>query len=482
MVVLFDFDEVFVDLNTGALKYINEKIGTNYTIEDITSWDFFDKPNIRAPFLEYLALPNVYQEHVIPNKKMINILKQMVEMNKDVYIVTATVESSQESKYKFIKEHMSFFDTKRLYTVNNSSKYKNKSDVLNELKLNYHEPIVLVDDGIHNILDIMADIKHKKKLDNMMKQFYHTRTLKKFNNPYHDFTYGIVPELPYNKDIIDGKRIFKLKEPKDIWKILKKIEAQHTLRVETKHAEVFNYLTNVVNELLPVEYLKKSNEIQNNVSYFAKSVLVPHNKHAHYLAEIARFNVMVEILQEAYWVNNLNQQNYTVINKKIINAVFDSADKKFDSDVMYQEIKNLVILHSASELFPEYAKLGQVISENYSLSNKNSSSVNLIKTIINISKDNMLAGKEIVNCLDNKDNRELLVKLFHKSGVAYEIDFEDKVSLVANAILAFNKNYIYNSALNILEIKDQEIEEIRKSFLPKSCVNLDNNKKIKSKV
>lgn len=39
---------------------------------------------------------------------MINVLKQMVEMNKEVYIVTASVESSQESKYKFIKEHMPF--------------------------------------------------------------------------------------------------------------------------------------------------------------------------------------------------------------------------------------------------------------------------------------------------------------------------------------------------------------------------------------
>jgi 5'(3')-deoxyribonucleotidase len=123
MVVLFDFDEVFVDLNTGALKYVNEKKGTNYTLKDVTSWDFFDKPDVRDPFFEYLALPNVYQEHVIPNKKMINVLKQMVEMGKEVYIVTASVESSQESKYKFIKEHMSFFNTDNLFTVNNSSFY-----------------------------------------------------------------------------------------------------------------------------------------------------------------------------------------------------------------------------------------------------------------------------------------------------------------------------------------------------------------------
>jgi 5'(3')-deoxyribonucleotidase len=467
MVLLFDFDEVFVDLNTGALKYVNEKVGTNYTMKDVTSWDFFDKPDVRDPFFEYLALPNVYQEHVIPNKKMINVLKQMVEMHKDVYIVTASVESSQESKYKFIKEHMSFFDTDRLFTVNSSSKYKKKSDVLDELTLNYHQPIVLVDDGIHNILDMMADIKHKEKLDGMMKQFYLKRTLQAYNNPYHEFIYGIVPELPYNQGINDGKRIFKLKETKDIWKILKNIEGQHKVRVETKQAEVFNYLGNIVNELLPAADFKNCNEIQNNVSYFTKAVLNKQNSHANFLSEVARFNVAVEAIQNANGLGTLNSENAREVNKMVMDTIFKSADKKFGSDVMYQEIKNLVILHSAFDALPVNAQLGRKISENYDIHSKQDDlfSTSLIKTIIDISKDNMLAAKSIVQTINEPGGKDKVERLLHKAGMAYEIDFEDKPSLIANAILAFNKNYTLNSVTNGLVVKDQEVDEIRTSFL-----------------
>lgn len=469
MVVLFDFDEVFVDLNTGALKYVNEKKGTNYSLKDVTSWDFFDKPDVRDPFFEYLALPNVYQEHVIPNKKMINVLKQMVEMGKEVYIVTASVESSQESKYKFIKEHMSFFNTDNLFTVNNSSKYKKKSDVLDELTLNYHEPIVLVDDGIHNILDMMADIKHKEKLDGLMKQFYVKRTLQGYNNPYHEFIYGIVPELPYNKDIIDGKRIFKIKETKNIWQIFKNIESQHKVRVETKQAEVFNYLSNIVTEIMPSSDFKSCNEIQNNVSYFTKAVLGKHNKHANFLSEIAQFNVAVEAIQNGSGVQLLNAVNVDGVNRLILESIFKSADKKFGSEVMYQEIKNLVILHSAADAFPDNAKLGKITSESYNIHTKQNDlfATSLIKTMIDISKDNMLAGKMIIQTIDELGGREKVERLLHKAGMVYEIDFDDKPSLVANAILAFNKNYAFDASSNALVVKDQEVDEIRTTVLYK---------------
>jgi primosomal protein N'' len=470
MVVLFDFDEVFVDINTNALRYINEKIGTNYNLKDVTSWDFFDKPEIRKPFLDYLALPTIYQEHAIPNKKMINVLKQMVEMGKEVYIVTASVESSQDSKYRFIKEKMPFFDTKKLFTVNNSSKYKMKSDVLDELNLNYHEPIVLVDDGIHNILDMMADINHKDKLDGMMKQFYLNRTLKKFSNPYHEFIYGVVPELPYNKEIVDGKRIFKIKQSKDIWSVLRNIENQHDIRIQNKQAEVFNYLNNIVNDLLPSKNFKHTNEVQNNVSYLAKTVLSKQNKHANFLAEIATFSVKIESLIESNGTQNLNQPNANEINRRVIETIFTSADKKFGSDVMYSEIKSLVILHSASEALPEYAKVGTLISENYSINNKQFDffSESLIKTIIDISKENIEAGRNLVQKIDKQptqENKELMQKLLHTAGMAYEIDFTDKSSLTANAILAFNKNFIFESTQNGLVPKYEEVENIRRNCL-----------------
>lgn len=453
MVVLFDFDEVFVDLNTGALKYINKELGTNYTDKDVTSWEFFDNPEIRKPFFDYLSLPDVYQKHVIPNKKMIKVLEQMVEMGKEVYIVTASVESSQESKYKFIKEHMSFFDTKNLFTVNGSSKYKMKSDVLEELNLDYHNPTVLVDDGIHNILDMMADINHKDKLDGMMKQFYISRTIKKFNNPYHDFIYGIVPELNYNKDIEGGKRIFKLKETKDIWKLLEKIDETHKSRVQSKQAELFNYINNIVNDWLPSETFKEVNELQNNVSFLTKSLLVSSNKNADFISDIARLTVKVETI--------LTINGST---KEVIENLFKATDSRYGNDAMYNEIKDLVILNTCPELFTEKVKDSINICKKYNIENANGTN-NLTKEIIDISKFNMFATKKILSDRDNDVTRSQITSLLHKAGLAYEVDFTDKTALAANITLAFNKNNTFNPKSGIIEIRDEQIEDLKKSLL-----------------
>lgn len=493
MVVLFDFDEVFVDLNTGALKYINNALGTKYTMEDVTSWEFFDEPTVRKPFFEYLSLPDVYQKHVIPNQNMINVLKQMVEMGKEVYIVTASVESSQDSKYRFIKENMSFFDTKNLFTVNNSSKYKNKSDVLDELQLNYHEPIVLVDDGIHNILDMMADINHKTKLDDMMKKFYINRTLKKFNNPYHEFIYGIVPELSYNRNIDDGKRIFKLQDTKDIWGLLKNIENQHKNRVENKQAEIFNYLNNIVNDLLPGNVFKETSELQNNVVYMTKHILSGTNKHSTFLSEVAGLSVKVEkVFESLNDTHNLDTlQKSGVVSDSLISNIhkltrdtmFKSADKKFGSNVMYNEVKNLVLLHGGKHLESQQIREAQEVSENYFISQRQMnlfSNNSFIKDIMEISKENLIATKNIVENAHETSTQEKLQKLLHKAGIMYDIDFSDRIALTANVSLAFNKNYCLDKSGQFLEAKDDEIEEIRQEFINyNKQLDLFVNKKLK---
>lgn len=451
MVVLFDFDEVFVDLNTGALKYINNELGTAYTHEDVTSWEFFDKPDVRKPFLDFLSLPDVYQKHVIPNKKMIKVLEQMVEMGKEVYIVTASVESSQESKYQFIKENMPFFDTKNLFTVNNSSKYKMKSDVLEELKLDYHEPTVLVDDGIHNVLDMMADINHKEKLDDMMKQFYINRTLKKFNNPYHEFIYGIIPELTYNKDIEEGKRIFRLKETKDIWKLLKNIDENHKQRVENKQAEVFNYINNIVNENLPDDGFKSVNELQNNVSFLTKSLLGKTNKNADFVSDIARLLVKVEKITDS------GQDK-----KETLEKLFTAPDTKFGNDVMYSEIKNIVLYNVASEEFKSEAVDGKRACRKYAVLNKETC---ILKSIIQIARENMDITKVVLDFSDNEKVKNKVTSLLHETGLAYTVDFSDRSAMSANINLALNKNYEYSKKEVSISPKSDVVENLRRELI-----------------
>lgn len=485
MVVLFDFDEVFVDLNSGALKYINSKLGTNYSLKDLTSWDFYNQTEIREPFMEYLALPNLYQSHVGVNKPMIKVLKQMVDMGKEVYIVTASVECTVDSKYKFIKEHMVFFDTNNLFTINATSKYKQKSDVLNELNLNYHEPIVLIDDGVHNILDMMADIKHKEHLDGMMRSLYKSRTLQKYNNPYHEFIYGIVPELPYNEKIVDGKRIFKLKQTKDIWGLLDKIKSEHKIRIDNKQFEVFNFLNNIVNEHLPVECFKYISDLQNNVSFLAKTVLNKDNPHSNFLTDIARFSVKVEEFLKA---NSLSIKADGDTGDGLNNSVsvffdllFKSADKKFGTDVMYNEIKSLVALHATPSLNSSLLKRGHFVSELYNISDRQQDFLNasILSTLIEISKENIIAGKQIVSLLDFDGGRSKIADFFSKTGSDYEVDFSDELSLVANATLAFNKNYRFEKEDGVLKVKDSFVEEFRRSLLNNNTPVLKTSNKIK---
>lgn len=329
MAILFDFDEVIVDINTNALKYINEKLKTSYTIEDLKTWDFYDQAEIRPVFMEYLLKPDLYQNMAIPNKEMIGMVKQLVESGEKVFIVTASVEGSHESKEKFIRESMSFFDINNVFVINSSSKYKVKSEVLSDLSLNYHEPIVLIDDGVHNVLDMMADVRHKEKLDGMMEQLYSSKKLSRFNNPYHEFVYGVIPELPYNKGIVDGKRIFKIQKTGELWKVLKSIKNNHSNRIAKKQNEIFFYF----NELLDV-YLAEENKntpekskIIQNTKYLCESYL-DNNDHKSFLNKLLEVSLKAKDVSESK-----------------LDKLFTMTERIFGKDIMYQEIQSLVKLH-----------------------------------------------------------------------------------------------------------------------------------------
>lgn len=329
MAILFDFDEVIVDINTNALNYINDKLKTNYVIEDLKTWDFFDQEAIRPAFMEFLLKPDLYQRLAIPDKKMIGLIKQLIESGEKVFIVTASVEGSHESKEKFIRESMPFFDIDKVFVINPSSKYKVKSEVLNDLQLNYHEPIVLVDDGVHNVLDMMADMRHKVKLDGMMEKLYSKKKLSRFNNPYHEFVYGIIPELPYNKNIVDGKRIFKIQETGEIWKVLKSIRSNHASRIAKKQNEIFFYF----NELLDV-YLAEENK-----SSVERNKIIQNTKYLgdYYLSDNEHKSFLNKLLEVSLKTKDLSEEKRE--------KLFTMTENIFGQDIMYQEIKELVKLH-----------------------------------------------------------------------------------------------------------------------------------------
>lgn len=434
MTILFDFDEVFVDTITGSLEYINKNLGTNYTREDVKTWDFFENPDVKSLFFEFLALPDVYQTKVIANKDIINLCKQLIEMGEDVYIVTASFEASHASKLQFIRDHMSFIDESRVYVVNPSSKYKHKSDVLDDLPLDYHTPIVLVDDGIHNVLDMMADIRHKDKLDRTMRQFYSKKSLQKFNNRYHDYIYGIIPELIHNRDIEDGKRIFKIKNSKDVWRVLKNIKESHSYRISSKQYEIFNYLHNIL------EPLNESNSqhvlsLQHNLEYLMNFCYGKKNSNTQFLTEVGKLSLIVK--------NTLSSHK-----PEQLLTILDTADSLFSS-IVYTDISNLVKAHSLSEHIDE-ASINESLSA-YSLNNKTNNSV--LNSLMSLNERNVYIADSVLTHLDDREIKNYVnTLLFNPHTGINNIDcLSDKNYMRANLLLILNKN---------CDVKDAEIRPI----------------------
>lgn len=404
MAILFDFDEVIVDINTNALNHINDKLKTNYGIEDLKTWDFYDQEAIRPPFMEYLLQPDLYQRLAIPNKKMIGLIKQLIESGEKVYIVTASVEGSHESKEQFIRESMPFFDINNVFVINSSSKYKVKSEVLDDLELNYHEPIVLVDDGVHNVLDMMADVRHKEKLDGMMEKLYSKKKLSRFNNPYHEFIYGIIPELPYNKGIVDGKRIFKIQETGEIWKVLKSVRSNHKNRIAKKQNEIFFYF----NELLDV-YLAEENK-----SSLDRNKLIQNTKYLgdYYLSENEHKSFLNKLLEVSLKAKDVSEEK--------VEKLFTMTERIFGQDIMYQEIKSLVKLHIGINN-PE----GQKAAEFYKISTNQKELFfnSVLSNLKDISQENL----QLINTQFNKDKSDMFLK---DKGLYVEDAMEYKVNLL----------------------------------------------------
>lgn len=422
MAILFDFDEVIVDLNTNALNYINDKLKTNYTMDDLKTWDFYDQESIRPTFMEFLLKPDLYQTLAIPNKKMIGLIKQLIESGEKVYIVTASVEGSHESKEQFIRENMPFFDIDNVFVINSSSKYKVKSEVLKDLNLNYHEPIVLVDDGVHNVLDMMADVRHKEKLDGMMEKLYAKKRLSKFNNPYHEFVYGIIPELPYNKNIVDGKRIFKIKETGEIWKVLKSVRTTHASRIAKKQNEIFFYFNEMLDVYLADENKNSTerNKIIQNTKYLGDFYLYK-NEHKSFLNKLLEVSIKAKDLSE-----------------EKLAQLLERTDRIFGEEIMYKEIKSLINLHIGKTNTDGYKT-----AEFYDIStNQGDLFFNSVLTNLEeISKENLSLLKGF-----NKDKTDELLKdkgLYSSDEMAYKV----------NLLKALNEDLIFNSTECILERK-----------------------------
>lgn len=128
-----DCDDVLMDCNALAVKILNEKEGTNYTVNDITRWG-----NIGTDIdhrFKYMFTEEFYENQPVLSGAR-EFIKKLSELC-DVYIVTAT-------PFEFVG-----IRARRLITE--FAPYVKEENIIMASSKHVVETDVLLDDGAHNI-------------------------------------------------------------------------------------------------------------------------------------------------------------------------------------------------------------------------------------------------------------------------------------------------------------------------------------------
>lgn len=133
--IAIDFDDVIYPTLDSALAIYNKLYNKNITVEDCKSWDL-DK-EIHDCFLRNVFVPFQSKNNAI------SVIKKLIDLGYEVYIVTASRPESFIKKYEYIRTSMPFFPLNNLVCCH-------KKGVLNT--------DILIDDGSHN-LDSFKQIK-----------------------------------------------------------------------------------------------------------------------------------------------------------------------------------------------------------------------------------------------------------------------------------------------------------------------------------
>lgn len=147
--IYFDFDDVIVKFVPEWIKWMNEKLNRNYTMEDVSHYWFFEdvakellnegktQDEVYSLVWEFLDT-EIYQE-IEQHNNIIKIMKYLKNFGFDVKILSA---EGSRSKFRFIKDHLPFMSKKDVVIAGDKSVVK---------------PGVLVDDGGHNAEGAVID-------------------------------------------------------------------------------------------------------------------------------------------------------------------------------------------------------------------------------------------------------------------------------------------------------------------------------------
>lgn len=158
--ILFDQDDVLFDLLSSIVESVNKLKGTNFSVEDVTSWDMLDSLGPEA--YDVLKRENYFAE-LKPKGNAVEVFRRMYEGGRyDCRIVTAAIPETVPGKVESLKRHMPFFNLDHFITCSD------KSSVWGD---------VLIDDGICNLNSfrkigghcILFDMPHNRKSNDFIR-------------------------------------------------------------------------------------------------------------------------------------------------------------------------------------------------------------------------------------------------------------------------------------------------------------------------
>lgn len=164
-IIFIDQDDVLAKHNDKVVKKINELKGTNFTLEDLNSWDLIS--TLGEECKDIMFKPKFFKD-LEPMEYMIENLKMLVESDLfDIYIASAAHPQACWYKYDWIKQYIPFMKKDKLIFI--SHKYLLNGDLL-------------FDDAPHNLLKFKGNVVcFDKKYNRNLTQFDRVKDWNEFS-------------------------------------------------------------------------------------------------------------------------------------------------------------------------------------------------------------------------------------------------------------------------------------------------------------
>lgn len=139
-IILVDMDDVLEDLQEAWINRLNKKFTLNVNKNNVTDWDIsLYYPNLTKEEVFSPLFEEDFWENVNPKKDAIEILNKLKKDGYSIYLVTSSAYETLTNKFsKALWPYFPFLDKDHIIICNHKQLIKGH---------------VLIDDGVHNLID-----------------------------------------------------------------------------------------------------------------------------------------------------------------------------------------------------------------------------------------------------------------------------------------------------------------------------------------